>query len=147
MSRMPDRHRPHSASYLVLERGDKLLLMERKNTGFKDGKYSLVSGHVDEGENFRQAMIREAREEIGVEIEKEDLESVAVMHRNSGARIYVDVFFRTEDWSGEVENREPEKCADLSWFEKDKLPENTVDYIREVVENLERGLEYREFGW
>ncbi len=144
---MSERHRPHSASYLILERDGEVLLLKRKNTGFRDGKYSLVAGHVDKGENFRTAMVREAREEVGIEVEEEDLETVTVMHRNSGSRVYVDVFFRVKKWQGEIENREPEKCADLSWFNRGDLPDNTVDYVREAIENLEEGLNYREFGW
>jgi len=54
------RHMNIPASYLVLINDEeKVLLLRRYNTGFKDGMYSLVAGHVDEGENFTQALIRE----------------------------------------------------------------------------------------
>lgn len=144
---MPERHTPRTASYLILEKDDQILLMKRKNTGFKDGKYSLVAGHVDEGENFREAMIREAEEEIGVKIDKEELETVSIMHRRSEGSVYVDVFFKTENWDGEPSNEEPKKCGELLWTEKDNLPENTIDYVRKVIDEIDRGLEYQEIGW
>lgn len=145
---MPEDHEPKTASYLVLRDGDQVLLMERKNTGFRDGMYSLVAGHVDEGENFRQAMIREAKEEVGIEISKEDLETTSVMHRNSdGNVVYVDVFFVADDWEGEPTNEEPEKCAELRWFDRNDLPENTIDYVEKVISEMDEGMEYQEFGW
>jgi 8-oxo-dGTP diphosphatase len=145
---MAEEHRPHSASYMVLERDDgEILLMKRKNTGFADGKYSLVSGHVDEGENFRTAMIREAKEEVGIEIERSDLNTATVMHRKSEGRTYVDIFFHVTEWTGEVKNREPEKCAELRWEDREVLPDETLDYVESVVEDIEDGMSYEEVGW
>lgn len=144
---MSDRHRPRCASYLVLRKDGKVLLMQRQNTGFKDGRYSLVAGHVDKGENFREAMIREAEEEIGVELEKEDLETTTVMHRQSEDSVYIDIFFVADEWKGTPTNEEPEKCAELLWAEKYDLPDRALDYVEEVVEKMDNGMEYQEAGW
>lgn len=144
---MAEEHRPFTASYLVLQRDNEVLLMKRKNTGFKDGMYSLVAGHVDEGENYKQAMVREAKEEAGIKIDKKELETLTVMHRKSGGRTYVDIFFKTQSWEGDIENREPEKCSELSWYETDDLPENTVYYVEKVLKGLNNGMNYQELGW
>ncbi|WP_338115076.1 hypothetical protein [Paenibacillus ehimensis] len=42
--------RVHSAVYLLLVRENKLLLLRRTNTGYEDGKLSLVAGKIDRGE-------------------------------------------------------------------------------------------------
>ena len=144
---MAEEHRPFTASYLVLQRDNEVLLMKRKNTGFKDGMYSLVAGHVDEGENYKQAMVREAKEEAGIKIDKKELETLTVMHRKSEGRTYVDIFFKTQSWEGDIENREPEKCSELSWYETDDLPENTVYYVEKVLKGLNNGMNYQELGW
>lgn len=144
---MPERHEPRTASYLILRDDEEVLLMKRKKTGFKDSMYSLVAGHVDKGENFRQAMVREAEEEIGIELDIEDLDTTTVMHRRSGDAVYVDIFFVAEDWKGQPSNEEPEKCGDLKWFNRNDLPENTIDYVEKVVEEMEEGMEYQEVGW
>jgi 8-oxo-dGTP diphosphatase len=147
MNIMPEKHTPNTASYLILEKDDQVLLMKRKNTGFKDGKYSLVAGHVDKGENFRRAMVREAEEEVGIEIDREDLETTSIMHRQSEGTVYVDVFFKVSKWNGEPTNEEPEKCSELRWVEKDDLPENTIGYVAKVIDEMDDGLEYQEVGW
>ena len=45
-------------------------------------------------------------------------------------------FLHASEWSGEVVNAEPHKCDDLSWFEIDNLPGNTIPYIRRAIDNL-----------
>ena len=52
--------------HLLLVRTGRILLLRRYNTGYEDGNYSLVAGHIEGGEELKAAMIREAREESGV---------------------------------------------------------------------------------
>ncbi|MDC7232942.1 MAG: NUDIX domain-containing protein [Spirochaetales bacterium] len=135
------------AAYVVLLRKERVLLLKRANTGFRDGEYSFIAGHVEEDESFTEAAIREAREEAGITIRGEDLKAAHVMHRNSDDAVRVDIFFTAENWTGEITNREPEKCSDLSWFPLDSLPENTIPYIRRVIECIRKKTFYSEEGW
>jgi len=57
---MTKRNQNVPASYLVLFKENKVLLLKRFNTGYEDDKYSMIAGHVDEGESFSEAIIREA---------------------------------------------------------------------------------------
>ncbi len=139
-----ERHRPYTAVFLVLREDDRVLLSQRKNTGHRDGEYGLVAGHVEPGESATEAMAREAREEAGITVDPDALELVHLVHRDSGDRVYYDVFFTADDWEGPVRNREPEKCADLSWFRRSALPENTVPYVEQA---LTATAPYSEFGW
>ena len=78
-----ERHKITPASYLVLIKNNKILLQRRFNTGYEDGKYSFVAGHVDKGEAFTKAIIREVKEEAGITLQVEDLSVVHVMSRGS----------------------------------------------------------------
>jgi 8-oxo-dGTP diphosphatase len=148
-----ERHKITPASYLILVKDNKVLLQRRFNTGYEDGKYSMIAGHVDRGETFTQCIVREAKEEAGIILKPKDLKVSLVMHRDSlkgmeaGENERIDIFFTTENWEGKIENKEPNKCDDLSWFPLDNIPENTIDYVRSAIENYKNKVFYSEFGY
>ena len=145
-----ERHKIVPASYLVLLKDNKILLLRRFNTGYEDDKYSMVAGHVDKGETFTQCIIREAEEKTGIILKPENLKAAHVMCKNSGTEENserVDVFFVVERWDGKIENREPNKCDDLSWFDLDNLPDNVIPYIRQAIDCIKNKIVYSEQGW
>lgn len=38
------KHALVAASYLILEQDESILLLQRKNTGYEDGNYGIISG-------------------------------------------------------------------------------------------------------
>ncbi len=145
-----ERYKIIPASYLILLRDYKVLMLRRFNTGYGNGKYSLPSGHVEAGENFTQCMIREAKEEIGVDLETKKLKVAHVIHGDFGItknNERVNTFFISEEWEGNIENMEPEKCDDLSWFDLNNLPENITPEVLQALENIRKDVFYSEFGW
>ena len=144
---MKIRHKNIPASYLILFQNNKVLLLKRFNTGYEDNKYSFIAGHVDEGETFTEAIIREAFEEAGIKIFEKDLKVMHVMHRKSVDSERVDIFFTVKKWMGNLENMETDKCSELDWFDMENLPENVIPYIRKVIENIQNKIFYSEFGW
>ena len=134
------------AVHLFFLRDKQILLLRRFNTGYEDGSYSVVAGHVDAGETVTQAAIREANEEIGVMLEPTDIQIVHVMHRKSEDE-RIDFFMAVRHWGGDLTNNEPHKCDDLAWVAVDALPHNTIPYVRGAIENYQAGIYYSEFGW
>jgi ADP-ribose pyrophosphatase YjhB (NUDIX family) len=133
-------------AHLLLFQNDQVLLLRRHNTGYEDGKFSVVAGHIDGGETAREAMSREAREEAGLEIKPEDLRLCHVIHRQSDSE-RVSFFFTTDVWHGEPVNREPHKCSELAWYPRSALPANLIPYVRHAIEQVAQGNPYSEFGW
>jgi 8-oxo-dGTP pyrophosphatase MutT (NUDIX family) len=132
--------------HLFLFRSDQILLLHRFQTGYMDGRYSVPAGHLEGEEMVRMAGVREAREEIGVLIDPQDMLFAGVFHRHSDDE-RVDFFFQVQKWEGEPVNAEPGKCDELRWAGINNLPENTVPYVRRAIENLQSGILFQEFGW
>jgi 8-oxo-dGTP diphosphatase len=137
------------AVYLILERSDHdILIMRRCNTGYQDGMYQTPAGHVETDELPTEALIREAEEEIGIVIKKQDIAlahvSARPRHDETGNRI--DFFFKVQRWEGEPHIVEKQKCDDLRWSSLGGLPENMSPHVREGLMRAKQGFLYSEFS-
>ncbi|MFA6553463.1 MAG: NUDIX domain-containing protein [Patescibacteria group bacterium] len=135
------------AVHIFFQKDDKILLMKRQNTGFKDGSWSIPAGRLDEHESIRSGAIREAHEEVGVTVQLSDLSEPLLMHHHDerGERLYA--FFLCQKWSGEFTNNEPDKCAGLGWHAPQAFPPEIVPHIKTAYENLMAGKQYAEYGF
>jgi 8-oxo-dGTP diphosphatase len=137
-------------THLILERPDgQVLLMVRANTGYMDGRAGLPAGHVEPGEPADAAMIREAKEELGIIIDPADLAFVHVMHRRTRGKdtARVSFFFTASRWSGEVVNAEPQVCAELIWSDPASLPASTIGYIADALGAVCARRGFSAHGW
>jgi 8-oxo-dGTP pyrophosphatase MutT (NUDIX family) len=140
-------HKQRAASvnaHLIVRDKNRVLFLLRKNTGYCDGMWGLVSGHVEHGESASEALMREAKEEIG--IIPSHIKPVHVMHRKSD-RNNVDIFFECIEWNGTINNNEMEKCAACAFYSLDTPPTPFIDYIAAALKSMEQGHFYSEYGW
>lgn len=133
--------------HLILIKNQKILLMKRKNTGFADGLFCLPAGKLEENENTIEAMIREAKEELDINIKKENIKVVQVMNRKGNDKERIDYFFISNKYEGKIKNNETNKCEILKWFDLDKLPNDIVPYIKLSIENYQNDVKFSFFGW
>lgn len=127
-----------AAAYVLLLRDGQVLLERREGTGYMDGCWATVAGHVDRGESVHEAAVREAAEEAGVTIDPADLVPVTTLHRfeRTGPQVEqrCDMFFAVRRWSGEPAVQEPDKAAAMRWYPLDALPEPVVPHERLVLD-------------
>lgn len=138
------RFRVVPAAYVLLLRGDEVLLQLRRGTGFMDEHWACsAAGHVEAGESVLTAACREASEELGVGIAPADLGPLTAMHRTRGngrpIDERVDFFFSCRLWTGAPRRLEQTKSADLRWFPLAALPEPVVPHERYVLDRLRTG--------
>lgn len=151
---MKQRFKFIPAVYLVLKSEDdkKILLSRRANTGYMDGYYSMVAGHLEGDEPLTVALAREAKEEANIDIDPKDLRLVHVMHLRSEIAGSTDdervtFYFETKNYKGTLQNMEPHKCDEIKWFDLDDLPEPLIEHVGIAITNLHKGLPYTEYGW
>jgi 8-oxo-dGTP diphosphatase len=137
----------YGSVHLLFYQNNEILLLKRQNTGFEDGKWSLVAGRIDGEEEVVSAAIREAKEEAGVDIEPFEIEVVGVMHRKNRSSEWIDFYLEVKSWKGIITNTEPNKCEELRWFNIRELPENVIPYIRRAIERDYKEMWFESFGW
>ncbi len=143
---MNEKYFSRLAVNLVLTRinqsGKKEILLQlRKNNGYMDNMYEFAcSGHVKKGESYTTALVREAREEIGIEVKEEELIFLAVNHHYQAD--HVQLFFTTNSYDGEPTVCEPNECGGLLWADIDNLPGNTIPYVANVIEDIKLGIQF-----
>lgn len=137
----------HVAVHLILINEGQILLQRRYKTGYEDGKYGVVSGHIDGNEQILDAMFREAREEAGIILDLDNTRIVQVMHRKKTDEERIDYFIECTSWRGSIKIMEPNKCDDLSWFSLNSLPDNIIDYVGFAIKCYLKENNFTSFGW
>ncbi len=103
------------AMMVMVTRGRQMLM--GRGLHFPRGRYSALAGFVEAGETIEQAVVREVREEVGIEIC--DL-------RYFGSQSWpfphsLMIAFRAE-WAGGEIRIDPNELADAQWFDPAALP-------------------------
>lgn len=136
---------------LILTRGDQVLFAQRQGTGYADGMWNLPSGKVEAGEHALDALLREAREEIGITLAPDQLDFSGVVHcRNPEGDVRLGLFFHAHhdpDRHGEPVNAEPQKCAQIAWHPISLPPPDTVPYTTAGLTLYHRGEPFTLLGW
>ncbi|WP_130305311.1 NUDIX hydrolase [Advenella incenata] len=120
---------------LFFNEQDECLFIRRANTGYKDGQYSLVAGHLEPGETIKGCAVREAAEEVGAIVDANDLVLSGVMRRDADQN-RISFFLTCHRWQGQIINNEPDKCDDLVWQPLPHLPDPMVDYVQEALKSI-----------
>ena len=111
----------------LIEDGDKILLQNRVKKDWRG--YALPGGHVEPGESFVDAVIREIKEETGLTILNPRMVGVKQFPLENGR--YVVLLFKATKWSGDLVSSEEGK---MEWINYDDLSEvQTVDDFYDLL--------------
>ncbi|MEL7129122.1 MAG: NUDIX domain-containing protein [Pseudomonadota bacterium] len=102
------------------EAGELLLIQRLKSP--ESGHWGLPGGKIDFGEAVETAIVREIKEELGVDIEVTGLACLTeTIGADDGAH-WVAPVYHAVIIDGDPEIKEPEKHGGWGWFAQDRMP-------------------------
>jgi 8-oxo-dGTP diphosphatase len=107
----------------ALLRGSRVLLVHR-SPDRRDfpARWSLPGGHVEPGEPPVDALVRELREELGVEAVVSGAPSLHLERRPDADDGMVQDAWVVTDWDGAATNKAEEEHDELRWVTAEELP-------------------------
>jgi ADP-ribose pyrophosphatase YjhB (NUDIX family) len=125
------------AVFTAIIKGNKVLLLRRRNTGWMDGYYDLPAGHLEDQEPLKKGAARELHEETGLIVDPKDLKLIHVHqnHHNPKAPHYGYIFL-AKKWKGNPKIIEPGKCDDIQFVSINNLPDKMTPYVKEALIQL-----------
>ena len=111
----------------LIEDENKMLLQNRVKKDWQG--YALPGGHVEPGESFVNAVVREMKEETGLTVIDPRLAGVKQFPIENGR--YVVLLFKATRWSGDLISSDE---GQMEWVEYDNLTSiKTVDDFDELI--------------
>ncbi len=123
---------PRIGVAVIIQRGDTVLVGQRRSATHGDGTWQFPGGHLEFGETVEQCAVREAQEETGLAVRVTGRGPWVDSFFVAEGRQYVTLFVLTRADTGEPEAREPDKCAAWHWCAWDELPEPLFTPIVEL---------------
>lgn len=108
---------------VILKKDDKILLGKRINAHDSD-VWAVPGGNLDKNESLEQGCKREVMEETGIKVNNVKFVGYSDDFYQADNLHYVSMYFLCEDFEGEAEIREPDKCSEFKWFSLQDLPKN-----------------------
>lgn len=126
---------------ILIDKGSILLIKQTKPNG---GKFTFVGGRIEKEEFAKASLVREAKEEAGIEIDAKNLQLAHVLHKKDSQNMRIILYFKTEKWEGDPQNLEPEKFKKVKWHKLDALPKGLSRTARHVLKMYRTGYMYSE---
>lgn len=123
-------HRTENAELTVLcliQDGNKILLQNRVKEDWKG--YTFPRGHVEAGESFVDAVVREMKEETGLTVTNPKLVGIKQFPITDGR--YIVLLFKATEFTGNVTSSDE---GNMEWIDIDELPNvNVVEDFHDLM--------------
>lgn len=138
---IPDDKYIKVVTLFLYNNNDQILLQKRSKE--KGGKYGLISGHPKTGETSTQGMVKEVKEEMGIDINDKEIE---LFHTEKTKHQLYDFFYMKKDLDISNSVLQKEEVDDIKWFsmeEVDKLIQDK-EFFENHVEAIDIIKEYKK---
>ena len=131
---------------MIYDDKGNILVQDRLNPDWPG--LTFPGGHVEYGESFSESMIREVKEETGLDIENPILCGVKQFQTLEDAR-YIVLFYKTNRFSGTITSSEE---GEIFWIQRSELKNYVLaDDFEEMIkifesDNLSEFYYYKDVG-
>ena len=125
--------RPKVGIGVIVVRGGKILIGERLS-GHGAGTFEIPGGHLEFGETFAEAALREVREETGL-IDLAVRGIVSLANDIAYNKHYVSIGVCVDCHKGEPVAAEPTHSRNWRWYGVHELPEPLFPHSKRVIDN------------
>lgn len=117
---------------LIIDDEKRVLLLLRKGPP-EVGQWSIPGGKIEFLEPIEEALKREVKEELEVEVEVVSLLGVTDHVIPKENVHWVSPCYLVKIISGRIKNLEPEKSSRIKWFSLNNLPKNIAIPARQAI--------------
>ena len=122
------------ACLIISDGNGKILLQKRVD----DGTWGYHGGAIEIDESVEDALRREVREELNIELDKIKLFGIYSgpqyhhVYPNQDETSCIDIVYTCEKYHGDMKLQE-EEVSERAWFDKDNIPENiSANHIQPI---------------
>lgn len=130
---------------LPSEDGSRILMVH--NTGSRN-TWTLPGGTVEAGETLHEALIREVKEEAGLDIKVLDAAAINELRESESGKHYLLITFHAKIIGGRLGTNVPEEVAEVEWIELPRA-DLLMPYYQKGISSLiqqEKGVPYYDEG-
>lgn len=127
-------------SFIQNSKGEFLI---QKRSVQKHGKYGSTGGHAKTGETSIQAMMTEINEEIGLNINEDDL-NLVYSGRDDIDKVFFDLYYIKKDFSTDSLTLQEEEVESVKWMTVDEIKQliSTNEFLDSNVDEFYKILDY-----
>ena len=101
---------------LFIENNNKFLI--QKTSANRESIYATTGGHVTFGDDALKTVIKEAQEELGLEVKKEDLKEIETLKQKYG---YMTIYYYNKNVDINNLKLQEEEVESVNWMSIDEI--------------------------
>lgn len=121
----------------IVNENNEVLLHKRAVPAEKD-HWCIPGGRLEMFEKLEDAVIREVKEEIGVDVKIERIMGVCDHIIEAEKAHWVAMSYLCKITNGEPKIMEPDKASEMRWFKLDNLPDKLTITTKKAVEDYKK---------
>lgn len=127
-------------SFMQNSKGEFLI---QKRSVQKHGKYGSTGGHAKTGETSIQAMITEINEEIGLNVNENEL-NLVYSGRDDINKVFFDLYYMKKDFPTESLTLQEEEVESVKWMNVNEIKHliSTNEFLDSNIDEFYRILDY-----